>query len=192
MAGARRTAGGPQGHDGWSASLVEGHLAHGRGLLLDARLPARHRSAGSGRRRADRDGHSRAGDALGRAACLRSGRGTKLCGTGIDRPAREPAGRLERKSAGPGTPRFRRDGLRHHDDAVGSRRRQARHRKPVPPRCDRRAPGSRDARDPGRRGRGLSEGLLRGHWPGPGGCPALPGPEPRRSGSRRVRGAHAP
>ena len=38
------------------------------------------------------------------------------------------------KGAGAGAARLRRHGLRHHDDAVRGRRRQARHREPVSPR----------------------------------------------------------
>ena len=133
LAGARRTARRPRRRGGWFPSLVESHLADWRRLLLHARLPARHRPAGGGRRGADCDRHSRVGHAAWRAAGLRTGGRAQLCRAGIDRPAREPPGGLEGKSAGAAAARLRRHGLRHHDDVVRGRRRQARHREPVSP-----------------------------------------------------------
>ena len=47
------------GAGGRHVSLVEGHLADRRRLLLDPRLPARHRAARGGRGGADRDGDPR-------------------------------------------------------------------------------------------------------------------------------------
>ena len=192
MAGARRTARRPRRRGGWRPSLVESHLADRRRLLLHARLPAGHRPAGGGRRGADCDRHSRAGHAARRAADLRTGGRAQLCRAGIDRAAREPAGGLEGKSAGPAAARLRRHGLRHHDDVVRGRRRQARHRESVSPRGPWRAPDARDARDPRHIGRRVSEGLLRGHRSGFSGGAAVPGVEPRRPGARRLRGLHAP
>ena len=171
------------------ASLVEGHLADRRRLLLDARLPAGHRSPRRGRGGADRHRHPRPRDAAGRAAGLRPGGRAQLRRPGLDRHAREPARGLEGQGAGARAARLRGHGLRDHDDAVGRRRRQARDREPVPPRRPRRSPGPRHPRDPHRSRGGLPQGLQGGDRPRRGRRPALPGPEPR---GPRARGLGDP
>src|SRR5262245_29101917 len=55
MAAGRRAAG-PRRPCRPYVSVVEGYVADGRGLLLDARLPAWNRAARRGRSGADRDG----------------------------------------------------------------------------------------------------------------------------------------
>ena len=175
-----------------ATSTVIGLLLNGRGLLLDARISARHRAAGCRRGGADCNGHPRPGHAARRVARVRAGRRTQLRRPGLDRPARKHPEGMEGQSARPDPPRLRRHGLRHHDDAVSRRRRQTRDREPVSPRSARRASDSRDARDPPRSCRGLSEGFLRGDRSCGCRSRALPAVERDRARARHLRDPHAP
>ena len=69
--------------------------------------------------------------------------GRSYAGQGSNRPAREPPGGVEGQGTGVAAARLRRHRLRHHDDVVRGRRRQARHREPVSSGSSWRPPDSR-------------------------------------------------
>ena len=114
-----------------SGAVVEGDVPDGRRLLLDARIPARHRVSRGRRARAHRDVDSRHPDARGRAAGLQPGRRGQPERTGQHLDARGPSPALARQGIRPGAARIRRHRLHHHDYSLGRRRHRAHHPQPV-------------------------------------------------------------
>ena len=129
VASARRVGGRRQLSASHDPSLVEGDLAHRRGLLLNPRLPAGDRAACSRCGGADRHRDTCRSHAVRRRAHIRASGEAQLRWPGLNCHAREPARRLERQTTHPSAARFRGHRFRDHDDVVGSRRSQARDRK---------------------------------------------------------------
>src|SRR5579884_4103100 len=114
-----RRAAGRAGSGGAGIFLVPGRLPDRGGLLLDACLSAWNRVAGGGNAGAGGDTGAGGGDAGGGATGVRGGGAAIVCGTGLDRDAREPARRLEIEDIRAGAAGFRGHRFRDHDDAVG-------------------------------------------------------------------------
>jgi hypothetical protein len=138
----------PRQEKACDALVAARDLAHWRGLLLHPRLPARHRAPGRRRPRAARHVRPRPRHPDRRPPDLYPGRPPLLRRPGVDRDAGEPAPRLDRQDSRADPARVRGHGLRHHHDAVGRGRRQARDRGSVPPPGPRRRAGRRHAATP--------------------------------------------
>ena len=162
-------------------------LAHGRGLLLDPRLPAWHRPPRGRRRRAARHVRPRPGDAARCPADLRPGRAPLLRRSGVDRDAREPAPGLERQAPRAHPARVRGHGLRHYHDAVGRGRHQARHRESVPAPVPRRRAGRGHPDPPRPAGRRVPLRVPGGDRDGRGRRHPVPRAEPGRARARSRR-----
>jgi hypothetical protein len=162
-------------------------LAHGRGLLLDPRLPAWHRPPRGRRRRAAGHVRPRPGDAARCPADLRPGRAPLLRRSGVDRDAREPAPGLERQAPRAHPAWVRGHGLRHYHDVVGCGRHQARHREPVPAPVPRRRAGRGHPDTPRPAGRRVPVRLPGGDRDGRGRRRPVPPAEPGRARARPRR-----
>ena len=111
--------------------VVARHVPHRRRLLLDPRVPARHRRAR--RRVAVAPRHDRAGaaDPLRSAAGVPPCRPRELQRRGLDRDAREAAALVGRQAVRAGAAGLRGDRLHDHDHALCRRCDSARHREPL-------------------------------------------------------------
>ena len=168
--------------------MVEGDVPDGCRLLLDPRLPARHRRPRGGP--SVPGGNARAGraDPHGRPPGLPPRRRGEPSRGGLDRDARAAAQLLEGQAVRPGPAGIRRYRLHHHDDALRGRCLGAPDREPQPPFDAHRPPGRDHPRPPGPAGRRVPAGLHRGHRPG--GRPGRHLPRAQRRRDRRRSLAH--
>ena len=144
--------------------VVEGDVPHGRGLFLDARLPARHRVHRGRRALADRDIHPDSPHAVRRVADLQPGGREQPARAGQHLDARGAPASMARQGVRAVPARIRRDGLRHHDYVVRGGRDGAHHREPVRSEVPE-SSGRADARAAGAPVGGVPQGVQRGDQP---------------------------
>ena len=164
--------------------VVEGDVPDRRRLLLDPRLPARHRGARGRSPGPDRHRRPRAGDPVRCVAGLPPGGRGEPARPGVDRDARAAAAVLEGQALRAGPARIRGHGLHDHHHPVGGRRVGARRGEPARARAPARPGAGHHARAGRAARRGVPAGLHRGDRHSRGAGRDLPGPQPR--GHRRL------
>ena len=138
-------------------------MADRRRLLLDPGISAWNCAAGGRRAGGARHGRPGGRHAAGRGPDLCRGRAAILCRTRIDRAAGKLVLRLDEQDPGAGSARLRRHRFRHHHDALGRRRSQARHRQSLSAPLRRQLADENHAHPAAAAGHRLSRRISRGH-----------------------------